>query len=58
MLTQQLLQLAIAAGYEISDYGDMYSIKAHIKTEFVVTVPNVTYLLQDIADKIRKLLGI
>ncbi len=56
MNTQELIAIAVKAGYEITEYEGHYSIKKTF--EVIVTVPKVSTLVAQLAERIKALLGL
>lgn len=58
MSSQEIVSLALNAGYEVIDYGDHYCIKKHLEISVVVTIPKVTHLVLQLVEKVKAVLGL
>ena len=56
MTSQQLVSIAVNAGYEVTEYEGHYCVRANIS--LVVTVPKVARLVPQLVKKIRAALGL
>lgn len=58
MNTQELISIAVNAGYEVIEYDNHYCLKKDFSANIVVTVPKVSDLVVQLVEKVKKLLGI
>lgn len=58
MSSHEIITLAVNAGCEVIDYGDHYCIKKNLEINIVVTIPKVTHLIAQLAEKVKAILGL
>lgn len=58
MTPQELISIAVEAGYEVMEYDNHYVVQTNLNVSVVVTIPKVTYLVSYLVDKIKGALGI
>lgn len=51
MTSQELVSIAVNAGYEVTEYEGHYCVRADIS--IIVTIPKVTQLVAQLVEKIR-----
>lgn len=58
MGTQEIISLAVQAGYEVTEYEGHYSVMTMLDVKVVVTVPKVPVLVMELVTKIKAALGL
>ena len=58
MDSQEIITLAVNAGYEVVEYNDHYCIKKNLEINVVVTIPKVTRLIAQLVEKVKAILGL
>lgn len=56
--SQELIRLALDAGCEVIDYDTCFCIKRTLSASVVVTIPNASYLVKELVEKVKALLGL
>ena len=56
MSPQEIVSLAVAAGYEVSEFENHYCVHAKLDVRITVTVPKVSVLVRELVEKIKTLL--
>lgn len=58
MNSQDLISIAVSAGCEIVEYDTHYCVRRNVDVTIVVTIPKVTHLVMQLAEKIKTTLGL
>ena len=53
MCSEELVCLAIDAGCEVFDYDSHFCIKRTFSVTVTVTIPNVSYLVAELVEKVK-----
>lgn len=58
MTPQELVSIAVKAGYEVVEYEEHFCVRKTLDISVVVTVPKVKLLVAQLVDKIKSALGL
>lgn len=58
MTPQELVSIAVKAGYEVIEYEELFCVRRTLDINIVVTIPKVRLLVAQLVDKIKSALGL